>query len=1265
MRWFSRSPLDRLGKAVARLESYHGEVAASPSEATPRSLSAAMADVARCRKTLESWGVDEAVLSRMWGAVGPLIADPVHDEAMRAAAIGLLIGILKNQSNRLSAALASDMLATLACLSASLAAPHLEQLIEVLSLLTRGGTWLAGASGILCADGDAAAVARCVAAWLQLLPSSDNERSRDVAAEGARPLLLRLLNALVRNNLLLLCTPASGGGGDGSGIVGQIVGAVCAMCEDMVLWRAAPPRGRAAPSAANNILTFCALEACVGARNTSLRGGVTLNATLPLVVRAVCFAIGVEFEPLWSAMRSLLLGSAAHRAMCALIDILDSPAQRRVAALANATFSAAGPLSARSSIASAPEAAVVADGAPVSARSPAPSRWRVSRAAAEEPSSRQVLLLRGAVFIVGMSCWGSARVESLEFRFASVLPSLRNALAIGSEVVAFEVVLSLQRLVRKYGAEMCSEWPTILGILGDALDLLHAPSSSAGARAHAAAAAARGGASDGAAGASHSSGEMPLDVSSGGAHEHAHRRHSSNDALATMLDGAASVPSPSTSVSRGAAASVAPESTDLLREVVAALLLIEELHRASVYAGSVDGLRRLQQRVKHRLPIDIVLSLLRWRAADMHPTYGDGVRPWLERLDSVLRDYLDSEHETRRAVRLEALEILHEAHWFARYDAEALGALIERVMIPRCGTLVDGGGANDSKLRLRALAMVAEVARQLHEHVGSAALLLAAGGAQPSRGASGGGGGESGAGMRSGAGRSPGTTPTRGGNGSVGPTKSVPGHDCFDALVAILERALRGEGDAASTSVAASSVTSLFLGTFMRPPGRHARTLYRVLVATLAKHPSRDVRATVLQCLASLRADRYGRFVHVGESSVRISTVLRVAVEGQRDAARGAARSALRARTSGAVDVSIELLVAALVQRLQLETDLELLLEEVDLLGAILQNVVLVDGLSALVKRLLVGAVSGCLALWIDSAHEGDARGDEEGDEEGNGRGLRASSASPFTADAFAWAGRALGNLGLRKSPSKGSRLGEGVGEDLSLPPPLVRTRSGVARGRALLPTANVPTEVVTAARAASSADRLRVLESLAEVAAGLLAFVTSTRDEVAESPAAAEAGGERAAESTAEKRAGGPPSEWMNVLLVTVLCACESLPALRIAEADVDESAMVECTTTMLRFLSIALHTVPSVALDYVSEILAVICATVVLGVHDGGGEALERISLEWLRALPRVPSVAALALLDGALRFTLLLPSATMQSARGSPPRSRSRCPPPALSL
>ena len=341
-----------------------------------------------------------------------------------------------------------------------------------------------------------------------------------------------------------------------------------------------------------------------------------------------------------------------------------------------------------------------------------------------------------------------------------------------------------------------------------------------------------------------------------------------------------------------------------------------------------------------------------------------------------------------------------------------------------------------------------------------------------------------------------------------------------------------------------------------------------------------------------------------------------------------------------------------------------LLLDEVELLGAILQNVVLVDGLSALVKRLLVGAVSGCLALWSESARERDVRGEEGG--------VRAHSPTAPTADAFAWAGRALGNLGLRKSPSKGSRLGEVAGGDLSSPPPLVRTRSGVARGRVPLPTANVPADVVAAARAASSADRLRVIGALAEVASGLLAFVL--HDEAAESPAAAEAGGEPAVDSTAEGGAGASPREWMSALLVTVLRACDSLPALRNAAADIDESAMVECTTTMLRFFSIALHTVPSVSLDYVSEILTVICATAALGEHDGGGEALERISLEWLRALPRVPSVAAHALRDGASRFKLLprgfcvCVSRTLisQSARGSPLASLiAQCPPLALVL
>jgi hypothetical protein len=158
------------------------------------------------------------------------------------------------------------------------------------------------------------------------------------------------------------------------------------------------------------------------------------------------------------------------------------------------------------------------------------------------------------------------------------------------------------------------------------------------------------------------------------------------------------------------------ETTDLETEVVAALYLIEELHRSGSYAGSVDDLRTLQQRVKHRLPTKLVLTLLRWRATNLHPTYGSGVKEWLFRLDAILTDFLDVRNETRENVRADAFELLHEAHWFARYDAEAVNALIDRVLIPRIQSI---DATRDAGLNLRAITMVTEVARQLHEQAGS------------------------------------------------------------------------------------------------------------------------------------------------------------------------------------------------------------------------------------------------------------------------------------------------------------------------------------------------------------------------------------------------------------------------------------------------------------------------------------------------------------------------------------------------------------------
>ncbi|XP_013385066.2 tuberin [Lingula anatina] len=83
-----------------------------------------------------------------------------------------------------------------------------------------------------------------------------------------------------------------------------------------------------------------------------------------------------------------------------------------------------------------------------------------------------VSLLRGAVFFVGMALWGSKKVTSLKHTPSSVLPSFLQALQCKHALVAFEVVLSLERLVKKYGKELqLVAWDIILEILEYMLEL--------------------------------------------------------------------------------------------------------------------------------------------------------------------------------------------------------------------------------------------------------------------------------------------------------------------------------------------------------------------------------------------------------------------------------------------------------------------------------------------------------------------------------------------------------------------------------------------------------------------------------------------------------------------------------------------------------------------------------------------------------------------------------------------------------------------------
>ncbi|XP_008541537.2 tuberin isoform X7 [Equus przewalskii] len=75
-------------------------------------------------------------------------------------------------------------------------------------------------------------------------------------------------------------------------------------------------------------------------------------------------------------------------------------------------------------------------------------------------------LLRGAVFFVGMALWGAHRLYTLKNSPTSVLPSFYEAMTCPNEVVSYEIVLSITRLIKKYKRELQAvTWDILLNII--------------------------------------------------------------------------------------------------------------------------------------------------------------------------------------------------------------------------------------------------------------------------------------------------------------------------------------------------------------------------------------------------------------------------------------------------------------------------------------------------------------------------------------------------------------------------------------------------------------------------------------------------------------------------------------------------------------------------------------------------------------------------------------------------------------------------------
>uniref|UniRef100_A0A8B9HPN1 Tuberin n=1 Tax=Astyanax mexicanus TaxID=7994 RepID=A0A8B9HPN1_ASTMX len=92
--------------------------------------------------------------------------------------------------------------------------------------------------------------------------------------------------------------------------------------------------------------------------------------------------------------------------------------------------------------------------------------YTMCRIMEERAYMEDAALLRGAVFFVGMALWGAHRLPALKNTPTLVLPSFYKAMNCANEVVSYEIVLSITRLIKKYGKELqVVTWDILLAII--------------------------------------------------------------------------------------------------------------------------------------------------------------------------------------------------------------------------------------------------------------------------------------------------------------------------------------------------------------------------------------------------------------------------------------------------------------------------------------------------------------------------------------------------------------------------------------------------------------------------------------------------------------------------------------------------------------------------------------------------------------------------------------------------------------------------------
>nr|CAD7432433.1 unnamed protein product [Timema monikensis] len=273
--------------------------------------------------------------------------------------------------------------------------------------------------------------------------------------------------------------------------------------------------------------------------------------------------------------------------------------------------------------------------------------YTMCRILQDTSSQHDVHLLRGAVFYVNMALWGTKRVTTLKYTATSVLPSFLAVLSSNNSIVMYEVMLSIQRLVNKFGLELKDPaWDLVLSIMEAIIE--------------------------------------HIDVS-----DHAHVKnceplintHLAVKTFLVRLRRAHWITSRRFCLPKDhkkkrsntpPRSSPASQVTSTLHDTICT---IEQLMELGQFHGSVRRVFELIERCSPVRPEASVLRLITFLSSNIIPIRSD----WIQRLHSLVDKYF--KQETRTTIRVRALDVLSNVISLNRpaYEDE----LIELIVIPQ------------------------------------------------------------------------------------------------------------------------------------------------------------------------------------------------------------------------------------------------------------------------------------------------------------------------------------------------------------------------------------------------------------------------------------------------------------------------------------------------------------------------------------------------------------------------------------------------------